>query len=159
ADRHQAEDVFQATFLALARSAATLGGQPTLANWLYTVALRQARKARARAARRTALELAAPPRPASGGDPLDEITGRELLRALDDELARLPDRLRLPVLLCGVQGLSREEAARRLGCSDGVVKGRLERGRRRLAARLAARGLAPSALVLAPLAAVAVPAD
>jgi RNA polymerase sigma factor (sigma-70 family) len=157
-DRHRAEDVFQATFLALARSAGRLGGRPVLANWLYTVALRQSRKLRARAARGAALERAAPPPPTGGYDPLAEITGRELLRAIDDELARLPDRLRLPVLLCYIQGLSREDAARRLGCSDGVVKGRLERGRRRLAARLAARGLAPSALLLAPLAAVSVPA-
>ncbi len=105
------------------------------------------------------LEQAAPLRQQCGGDPLDEITARELLQAIDEELAHLPDRLRLPVLLCCVQGLSREEAARRLGCSDGAVRGRLERGRRRLAARLAARGLAPSALILAPLATVTVPAN
>ncbi|QJW97137.1 sigma-70 family RNA polymerase sigma factor [Frigoriglobus tundricola] len=159
ADRHRAEDVFQATFLALARSATKLGGRAVLANWLYTVALRQARKARAHAARRAALEGAAPPRPRGGADPLAEITGRELLQVIDDELARLPDRLRLPVLLCCVQGLSREEAVRRLGWSEGTLRGRLERGRRKLAARLTARGLAPSAVLLAPLAAVVVPAD
>jgi RNA polymerase sigma factor (sigma-70 family) len=159
ADRHRAEDVFQATFLGLARSAAKLGGRPVLANWLYTVALRHARKTRARAARREAIELAAPPRLQGAGDPLAEITGRELVRVIDDELARLPDRLRLPVLLCCVQGLSREEACQRLGWSDGALRGLLERGRRRLAARLAARGLAPSAVLLAPLAAVTVPAD
>src|SRR5206468_5814511 len=134
-----------------------LGGRPVLANWLYTVALRQARKARAGDARREARDRAAPPA-AEGTDPLDEITARELLQVIDDELARLPDRLRLPVLLCCVQGLSREEVAARLGLSEGTVRGRLERGRRRLAARLAARGLAPSALLLAPLAALAVPA-
>jgi RNA polymerase sigma factor (sigma-70 family) len=159
ADRHRAEDVFQATFLALARSAAKLGRRPVLANWLYTVALRQARKAQARDARRAALEVVAPPRPANGDDPLDQITGRELLQVIDDELARLPDRLRLPVLLCCVQGHTREEVARLLGWSDGTVKGRLERGRRKLAARLAARGLAPSALLLAPFAAVCVPKE
>lgn len=142
ADRHRAEDVFQATFLALARSAAKLDDRPSVTNWLYTVALRQARKARAGAARRAAVEAAAPP-PSPGGDPLGRVTARELLQALDDELARLPDRLRLPVLLCLVQGLSREEAAGRLGCSPGSVKGLLERGRKKLAARLAARGLAP----------------
>lgn len=159
ADRQRAEDVFQATFLALARSAAKLGGRPVLANWLYTVALRQARKVRAVAARRGAFELAAPPRVQNTDDPLAEITGRELLQAIDDELARLPDRLRLPVLLCCVQGLSREEACRRLGWSDGALRGRLERGRRRLATRLAARGLAPSAMILAPAAAVVVPTN
>src|SRR5206468_11682911 len=135
-----------------------LGGRPVLANWLYTVALRQARKARAGDARREARDRAAPPA-AEGTDPLDEITARELLRVVDDELARLPDRLRLPVLLCCVQGLSREEAAEQLGCPAGVVKGRLERARRRLADRLRARGVTPSALVFAPLTAVAVPAE
>jgi RNA polymerase sigma factor (sigma-70 family) len=159
ADPQQADDVFQATFLALARSAGRLGRQAPLANWLYTVALRQARKARVRAARRAEAEQFAPPRSACQTDPLDEITGRELLQVIDEELARLPERYRLPVLLCCVQGLSREEAAGQLGWSDGAVKGRLERGRRRLAERLAARGLAPSAMVLAPLAAVAVPVE
>src|SRR5204863_8033369 len=109
-----------------------------------------------RGRRRETLERAAPA-PGVGCDPLEEITGRELLRVIDEELARLPDRFRLPVLLCCVQGLSREEAAAQLGWSDGAVKGRLERGRRRLAARLAARGLATSAGLLAPLAALASP--
>ncbi len=158
ADPQQAEDVFQATFLALARAAERLGRAVPLANWLYTVALRTARKARVRDARRRDREKAAAP-PAPPADPLAEISGRELLRAVDEELARLPEKYRLPVLLCCVQGLSREEAARQLGWSAGAVKGRLERGRHRLAARLAERGLAPAALVLAPLAAVAVPAD
>src|ERR1700682_2593827 len=74
---------------------------------------------------------AAPPAPPP--DPLAEVSGRELLRAVDEELARLPEKYRLPVLLCCVQGLSREEAARQLGWSAGAVKGRLERGRHRLA--------------------------
>jgi RNA polymerase sigma factor (sigma-70 family) len=159
ADPQQAEDVFQATFLALARSAASLSRQAPVAGWLYTVALRQARKARVRDARRRDCEAdgARPPTPPA--DPLAEVSGRELLRAVDEELGRLPEKFRLPVLLCCVQGLSREEAARQLGWSAGAVKGRLERGRRRLAARLTRRGLAPAALVLAPLAAAAVPAD
>jgi RNA polymerase sigma factor (sigma-70 family) len=159
ADPQQAEDVFQATFLSLARSAARLGRQAPVANWLYTVALRQARKARVRAARRRDYEAAGARPPAPTADPLAEVSGRELLRAVDEELARLPEKYRLPVLLCCVQGLSREEAARQLGWSAGAVKGRLERGRQRLAARLAGRGLAPAALVLAPLAAAAVPAS
>src|SRR5205823_3375272 len=129
----------QATFLALARSAGRLGRRTPLANWLYTVALRQSRRARARAARRTAREAEHIP-PAAPTDPIAEISGRELLRVVDEELAQLPERYRLPVLLCCVQGLSREEAAARLGWSDGRVKGRLERGRQRLAARLARRG-------------------
>ena len=156
ADPGRAEDVFQATFLALARAAGRLRRQTPLANWLYTVALRQARKARARDARRNSAERALPAPSPAADDPLDAISGRDLLRVIDDELARLPDRYRLPVLLCCVQGLSRDEAAARLGWEPGSVKGRLERGRRVLAERLTARGLAPAALV-APLAMVAVP--
>ncbi len=158
ADRQQAEDVFQATFLALARSANRVGQRAPLANWLYTVALRQARKARLQAERRKAREQARPAPPPTL-DPLEEISGRDLLRVVDEELARLPEKYRLPVLLCCVRGLSREEAARQLGWPAGVVKGRLERGRQRLAARLTERGLAPAALVLAPLAAGAVPGE
>ena len=142
AGSQNADDVFQATFLALARSANRLHEHTPLANWLYTVALRQACKARARDHRRTALEQSLPPRPASA-DPLDAISGRDLLRLIDEELGRLPDKYRLPVLLCCVQGLSREDAAARLGLSGGRLKGRLERGRKRLADRLSARGLAP----------------
>jgi RNA polymerase sigma factor (sigma-70 family) len=157
-DREGAEDVFQATFLALARSAPRLLRQTPLANWLYTVALRQVRKVRVRAARRIQHESAYPGIPAPA-DPLAEISGRELLRIVDEEMGRLPEKYRLPILLCCVEGLSREEAARRLGWSCGVVKGRLERGRRRLADRLAKRGVAPSALVLPALADTAVPAE
>ena len=122
-DRHEAEDVFQATFLALARSASRLGRQGSLANWLYTVALRLARKARLRAARRAAREQGAASRPAPSPDPLAEMTGRELVHVLDEELGRLPERYRQPLLLCGVQGLARDEAARQLGWSSGVFKG------------------------------------
>jgi RNA polymerase sigma factor (sigma-70 family) len=157
ADRQLAEDVFQATFLALARSASRLGRPASLVNWLYTVALRLARKARLRAARRAARERTLAARSSPPPDPLAAMSGRELLGLIDAELARLPEAYREPLLLCGVQGLSREEAARQLGWSNGAIKGRLERGRRLLAARLAKRGVGPSALVLAPLAAAAVP--
>jgi sulfatase modifying factor 1 len=158
ADRQQSEDVFQATFLALARAASHLGPRAILANWLYTVALRQARKTRGREQRQGSLERTIVRRSDTSPDPLDEITGRELLQMIDEEIALLPDRFRLPVLLCCVQGLSREEAARRLGWSVGTVKGRLERGRGRLAARLMARGLSPSILI-APFASIAIPAE
>ncbi len=142
------EDVFQATFLALARSANRLHRNTPLANWLYTVALRLSRKARSRAARRAEAERLVPQRAATLNDPLTEISGRDLLRAIDEELAQLSDEHRQAVLLCCVQGLSRDEAAGQLGWSDGELKGRLERGRRRLAERLTARGLAPSAATL-----------
>jgi RNA polymerase sigma factor (sigma-70 family) len=159
ADHQQAEDVFQATFLALARSANKLGTKKPLASWLYTVAWRQARKLRVRLCRREELERTAPSVRTTEADPLATISGRELVQAIDDELARLPDKYRLPVLLCCVRGMSREQVAEQLGWSDSMVKGRLERGRRRLAERLAVRGLAPSVVILAPLAAVVVPSD
>jgi RNA polymerase sigma factor (sigma-70 family) len=159
ADQQQAEDVFQATFLALARSAGRLDRGASLANWLYTVSLRQSRKLRGRQHRLKELERAAIVPSASEADPLSAVTGRELVQVIDEELARLPDKYRLPILHCCVQGLSREEAAEQLGWSEGTLRGRLERGRQRLARRLAARGFAPSAMLVAPLASVFVPPD
>jgi RNA polymerase sigma factor (sigma-70 family) len=155
-DRHAAEDVLQATFLALARNARRLGRPPSLVNWLYTVAVRQARTARLRATRRNRLvdRLGAP---TSAADPLAEITGRELVTIIDAELARLPERYRLPLVLCAIEGLSREETARRLGWPAGSVKGRLERGRELLRRRLAARGLTVPALLAGGL--LAAPAE
>src|SRR5437660_5385230 len=80
ADSHRADDVFQATFLALARTAARLGTRTPLANWLFTVALRQARKLRGREVRRASVEHAAAARSEAHADPLAVISGRELLR-------------------------------------------------------------------------------
>jgi RNA polymerase sigma factor (sigma-70 family) len=152
ADREQAEDVFQATFLALARQAARLGRPPSLVNWLYTVALRQARKTRLAASRRATRDARLTPPPPSA-DPLAEVSGRELVALIDEELARLPEAYRLPLLLCGLHGLGRDEAARRLGWTAGAVKGRLERGRELLRKRLEKRGLAVPAVLAAALAA------
>src|SRR5207302_375372 len=101
ADRHEAEDVVQATFLALARQAARLDRRKPLTGWLYTVAYRLARKAQVKTARRQSQRAVSRAEP---NDPLSEITGRELLQALDEELARLPERYRLPLLLCGLDG-------------------------------------------------------
>jgi RNA polymerase sigma factor (sigma-70 family) len=150
-DRQAAEDVFQATFLTLARRAGRLDGRASLAGWLYTVGVRLAR----RAARRRpveAIDQAPDPRPG----PLADLSARELLTVIDDELGRLPERLRLPVVLCCLDGLSRDEAALRLGCSFQVLKGRLERGRELLRKRLARRGVTLSAalggLVVVPAA-------
>jgi RNA polymerase sigma factor (sigma-70 family) len=149
-NRHDAEDAFQATFLVLARKAANVRPPGALAGWLHGVAYRVARKARRAALRRRheglASDLAPPdPRP----DPLMELTAREALRALEEEVQRLPEAYRLPVVLCCLHGATQEEAARQLGCTPGSVKGRLERGRARLHARLARRGLTLSAALAA----------
>ena len=128
-EANDAEDAFQGTFLVLARKAATVRPPEALAAWLHGVARQVARNALRRAYRRpeTVGLPAEPPAPPSR-DPLDELTARELLLILDEEVARLPGSHRLPVLLCGLEGLSLEEAGRRLGWTAGSVKGRLERG-------------------------------
>ena len=141
-DAHLAEDCFQATFLALARQAASIRRPGALAAWLYGVAYRVAAKARAERCRRETLGSEAvtecpDPRPHA----LDRLTGRELMLVFEMELQRLPESYRLPIVLCCVEGLSLEEAAGRLGWTAGSVKGRLERGRARLHARLLRRGL------------------
>src|SRR5262249_50401569 len=82
-------------------------------------------------------------------DPLEELTARELLLAFDEELQRLPEVFRLPLILCCLEGRSQEEAGRLLGWTPGWVKGRLERGRARLHARLARRGLTLAAALAA----------
>jgi RNA polymerase sigma factor (sigma-70 family) len=141
-DAHAAEDAFQATFLVLARRAGSINRPDKLASWLYGVAYRVAREARRSLTRRplTALEETTAPSPARA-DPLADITARELLAVLEEEIQRLPTNYRLPVVLCCLECLSQEEASARLGWSAGQLKGRLERGRKQLHDRLARRGL------------------
>jgi RNA polymerase sigma factor (sigma-70 family) len=146
-----ADDVFQATFLALVRRARSVRRRQALAGWLYRVALRAALRARAAAARRAARERSVGPVPAA---PADDPTWRDLRPVLDEELGRLPERNRTAVILCYLQGKSADEAARQLGCPRGTVLSRLARARRRLRTALTRRGLAPSAgLVAAALSA------
>src|SRR5262249_38359201 len=159
---HDAEDAFQATFLVLAGRAGFIRWGEDVGGWLYRVATRAALRARARAAARAGHERRAGQRCPT--DPLTELTGRELLNVLDEELQQLPDRYRLPLVLCYLQGKTCDQAAGGLGWSRGPLQRRLEEGRRALRARLARRGLElPSALLLAGLtggaAAAAVPAD
>ncbi len=135
-----AEDAFQATFLALAKRAGSVRG-PCVAGWLHRVAVRAALKLRARAARSAAVELPDLPAPA-GPDP-------ELAAAVHEELSRLADRDRLPVLLCDLEGHTHAEAAKALGWPVGTVSGRLVRGRDRLRGRLERRGVAPAAVLVA----------
>jgi RNA polymerase sigma factor (sigma-70 family) len=147
-DTHKAEDAFQAVFLVLARKAATLRRPQSLAAWLYGTARNLALKVRRGDARRRQRErdnLSATP---VSADPLDELAARELLLILDEEMERLPETYRLPLLLCGLEGRSHEEAARILGWTIGSLRGRLERGRKKLQARLTRRGLAFSGALL-----------
>ncbi len=143
---HDAEDAFQATFLALARSAATVG-RGALAGWLYRVAYHNALRARSATAARAEREQRAGREGA--GDPLEEVTGRELLAVLDEELRALPERHRAPLVLCYLQGCTRDEAARQLGWSDRTLRRRLGQGRDRLRQRLQRRGVGLPALLLA----------
>jgi RNA polymerase sigma factor (sigma-70 family) len=146
--RHQedAEDAFQATFLTLFRKAPTFRPRESIGGWLYSVAYRVAQKTRIAAARRRKHEAKVVDQPAA--DQIDRLTVREASEILDEELVRLPDKFRIPLILCCLEGLSRDEAAERLGWQAGLLKSRLEQARERLAARLAIRGLTlPSALV------------
>ncbi len=106
-----AEDAFQATFLVLARKAGSIGQPERLGNWLYGVAYRVARKARADVARRRAREHQVSDMPTRQPD--HEADGEELRQVLDDEVRRLPDKFRAPLVLCYLQDLTREEAASR----------------------------------------------
>jgi RNA polymerase sigma factor (sigma-70 family) len=144
-DAHAAEDVFQAAFLVLARKAAVLARRGSVGGWLWTVAYRLALKAKANARRRAAN---LPPAGSAAADPLTELTGRELCCLLDEELHRLPEKYRLPLLLCCVEGKARDEAAAQLSWTIGQVKAGLERGRELLRCRLERRGLTLSAVLL-----------
>jgi RNA polymerase sigma factor (sigma-70 family) len=146
--RQDAEDAFQAAFVVLARRGAAIRRGDSVASWLHGVARRLALKARAAAARRRAREAALPP-PAPA-TPADDLTWGELRGLLHEELARLPGQFRAPLLLCYVEGLTRDEAARRLGWPATTVKGRLDRGRKLLHDRLARRGLTLAAALAAP---------
>ena len=146
--RHDAEDAFQATFLTLADRVGSVRKPEALACWLHGVAYRIAVRMRDRNVR---VPLPSEDLPAAVPDPLDEVTGRELCLALDEELSRLPWTCRTPLVLCYLEGRTRDEAAGRLGWSLSTLKRRLRQGCRLLRDRLSRRGLAPSALLAAAL--------
>jgi RNA polymerase sigma factor (sigma-70 family) len=136
------EDAFQATFLVLARKAGALGRPERLSGYLYGVAVRIARRLRHQVDRLGLLdapELIAAPEQALA----DETDLRDVL---DEELERLPEKYRAPIVLCCLQGLSRDDAARQLGWSPTVLKGLLERGRQQLRRRLQRRGVLTAVL-------------
>jgi serpin B len=141
-----AEDAFQAAFLTLARKAHTVGKRPSVGSWLYKVAYRIALAARARAAR---TQAEPPPAELPAAPTADDLLWRDLRPVLDEEVNRLPEKYRTPVLLCYLQGLTHEEAARQVGCPPSTLSVRLMRARERLRARLTSRGLAPCVGLLA----------
>ncbi len=144
-DEHAAEDAFQATFLVLVKKAGTLRDRDLLTNWLYGVALRVASKERARGARRRLAERQAAESSTTSEGATDQV---ELRSVIDEEIRRLPERYRVPLVLCHVEGLRHDEVAQRLGCPVGTVESRLSRAREQLRSRLARRGLAPTASAL-----------
>ena len=142
-DEHEAADAFQATFLVLVRKAGSLWVRDSIAPWLHRVALRPpsrpgARRNDARQAEQRAAELTRPGPRREMPDDLADVIHREI--------DRLPERHRIVVVLCDLEGRSYEEAARHLRCPVGTVKSRLARARERLREALGRRGVAPTAL-------------
>src|SRR4051794_27647911 len=146
-NQHQdAEDAFQATFLVLAKKAGSIRDRRVLARWLYEVAYRIAMRAKTNGVRRRAHER-------QGGEMVatarfDDHTWSELRPVLHDEVNRLPEKYRVPVILCYLEGKTNEEVAQLLHWPVGTVKGRLSRARDLLRSRLTRRGLALSAVLL-----------
>jgi RNA polymerase sigma factor (sigma-70 family) len=144
---HDAEDAFQATFLVLVRKAASIVPRGMVANWLHGVAHQTALKARATAARTMGRERQVMEMPEAAA--AERGPWRDLQLLLDEELSRLPDKYRSVIVQCDLEGKTRKEAARHLGCPEGTVAGRLARARVMLAKRLARRGLPLSGGALA----------
>jgi RNA polymerase sigma factor (sigma-70 family) len=142
ADDADVEDAFQATFLALIRSAGSVRSGHAIAGWLHGVAVRVALKLKRSAARRRRREECA------AGDEADrtipEATWDALLAAVHEEVQRLPAALRTAFVLCELEGVRQPEAAARLGWKSGTLSGRLSRARQLLIERLTNRGLAPA---------------
>ncbi|WP_422927332.1 sigma-70 family RNA polymerase sigma factor [Singulisphaera sp. PoT] len=147
-DDHAAEDAFQAAFLVLALRARAIRRRESLAPWLHGVAARVARRARDAASRRRRREVVVES-PEPFATEMLEAEADELRLVLDEELGRLPGKYRDPLVLCYLEGLSQEEAARALGWTKGTVSGRLARAKEILRGRLSRRGLAPTAGFLA----------
>jgi RNA polymerase sigma factor (sigma-70 family) len=146
-DWHAAEDAFQATFFVLARKAASIRKGASLGSWLYGVALRLAGRARANAVRRLEREKQVPPR--TTDSPEADVSWREVARTLDEELNRLPERYRAPLVLCYLEGYTQDESARHLGWALRTLKRRLSHGRDLLRTRLGRRGVTLSAALCA----------
>ncbi|MGH7222680.1 MAG: sigma-70 family RNA polymerase sigma factor, partial [Gemmataceae bacterium] len=148
-----AEDVFQAVFLLLARKAASIRKRDAVGSWLYGVAYRLASKARARRLRRQAHEKQAGLRKHSESQPSVKAAWQQVQATLHEALGQLPEKYRAVLVLCYLEGLSHEEAARQLACPLATLRSRLARGREKLRVTLARRGLDLSVTSFAALAA------
>ncbi len=146
ADANDADDAFQATFLILARRGRAIRSAESVASWLHGVAYRLAAKLRTQTARRRQHERRAADMP--NQDPISLVVWHELRPVLDEELSRLPEQYRAPLVLCYLQGKTNAEAAVELGWPAGTLKGRLHRAREMLRGRLARRGVALSSGLL-----------
>lgn len=144
-----AEDAFQATFLVLARKTAAIRKFASVGPWLYGVAYRIAMKSRSSSRRRE--KLAQIPVVATPTEPLDQLSVREAEALLLEELGKLPGKFRDPLVLCHLEGRTRDEAARDLGCPLGTLKERLLRGKEALHLRLVKRGVTLSGALTAGL--------
>ena len=156
-DRHLAEDAFQAVFLVLAQKAHSIRDPNLLDNWIYGVALRTSRCARARIARRHKYEDAGSMLHVSSSVAVPSaervVLAREQAELLHEEIELLPRAFRLTVVLCYLEGLTVHEAARRLRCAHGTVRSRMARAREKLRRALTRRGVAlPTAAIAAALA-------
>jgi RNA polymerase sigma factor (sigma-70 family) len=146
-NHHDAEDACQATFLVVARAGASIRKKTALSSWLHGVACRTASNLRREHERRRRREQGVePPVPEDTGD---DMSWQEVQVILDEELEHLPERYRAPLVLCYLDGKTRDEAAQQLGIRTGTLHGRLERGRELLRKRLMARGLTLSAALFA----------
>ncbi len=146
-DAHDAEDAFQAVFLVLASRAGSIRRDGSLASWLFGVAHRVAARARRGAARRRTLDRRRAERTPEGYLPPEDDPDRAILH---EEIERLPERLRAPVVLCYLQGMTYEVAAHQLGLSETAIRGRLARARERLRRGLTRRGVTiPAGLLVA----------
>jgi RNA polymerase sigma factor (sigma-70 family) len=145
-----ADDAFQAVFLALARQAGSFRDARALPAWLHRVAIRTSRKALSarRAIEPTPADATEPADPA---DPFAGVAWRDARRVLDEEIDALAEKLRGPVVLCWLDGLTQDEAAGKLGLSLNTLKRRLDAGRALLRSRLTRRGLAPALAAAAVL--------
>jgi RNA polymerase sigma factor (sigma-70 family) len=146
---HDAEDAFQATFVVLVRKATSIMPREMLANWLYGVAHQTALKARATTEKRRTRERQQVEMPDTAVAEKDHWS--DLQPLLDQELSLLPDKYRIVIVLCELEGKTRPEVARQIGVPEGTVASRLARARSMLAKRLTRRGLGASGGMLAAL--------